>query len=121
MTAPRPAQVTHVFAGLPTADFDAALSWYERFFGRAPDRFPHDREAVWQLADSGLVYLVADTRRAGSGLLALIVDDLDGWVAGVAARGIAVGEIETLARGMRKTVVTDPDGNAITLGQPMSD
>jgi hypothetical protein len=41
--------VTHVFAGIPVADFDAALPWYERFAARPPDLVPHSREAAWQL------------------------------------------------------------------------
>jgi hypothetical protein len=57
--------MTHVFAGIPTANYSSAVRWYERFLGRPPDRFPKDEEAVWQLTDTGLVYLVGDADRLG--------------------------------------------------------
>jgi hypothetical protein len=57
------ALITHVFAGIPTGDFEIALGWYERLLGRPPDRYPHHTEAVWQLADTGLIYLVADSEQ----------------------------------------------------------
>ena len=109
--------VTHVFAGIPVSDFGAARRWYERLLGRPPDRLPHDQEAVWQLADTGLIYVVADPERAGSSLLTVIVDDLDGWLAGLARRGIAAVELDPVGAGVRRARITDPDGNLITLGQ----
>jgi hypothetical protein len=80
--------ITHVFAGIPTADFESALPWYERFLGHPPDRFPRAGEAVWQLTETGLVYLVADPERAGHTLITLIVDDLDERLDELAGRGI---------------------------------
>jgi glyoxylase I family protein len=109
--------VTHLFAGVPTANFELALSWYERFLERSPDRFPRAGEAVWQLAHGGLVYLVADARRAGNALLTLIVSDLDGWIARLERVGISHGEIEVLTGGVRKTTIVDPDGNSVSIGQ----
>ena len=46
--------VTHVFAGIPVADHEAAFEWYERLLGRPPDRLPTEDEAVWELTDAGL-------------------------------------------------------------------
>ena len=109
--------ITHVFAGIPTADFQSAVAWYERFFGRAPSRFPTEGEAVWQLSDTGLVYLVADEARAGHALVTLIVDDLDEWMRGLERRGIPPGETETLSSAVRRTSNVDPDGNTIAVGE----
>jgi predicted enzyme related to lactoylglutathione lyase len=109
--------VTHLFAGIPTADFELALSWYERFLQRSPNGFPTAGEAVWHLADAGLLYLVADDERAGHALVTLIVEDLDAWTARLKRDGMAHGEIEALTGGVRKTTILDPDGNSITLGQ----
>jgi catechol 2,3-dioxygenase-like lactoylglutathione lyase family enzyme len=108
--------VTHLFAGIPTADFAAALDWYERLLGGAPDRFPHDTEAVWQLVDNGLVYVVLDHERAGNALLTLIVDDVDGWAEQARRRGVAVPEIAA-SPGLRRTGFDDPDGNRIQIAQ----
>jgi hypothetical protein len=40
-----------LFAGIPVADYAAALKWYERLLGSPPTFFPHDTEAVWELAE----------------------------------------------------------------------
>jgi catechol 2,3-dioxygenase-like lactoylglutathione lyase family enzyme len=109
--------ITHVFAGLPVADYERARDWYERFLGRPPDRFPKEGEAVWQLTETGLIYVVHDPARAGSALLTLIVDDLDAWVDEVARRGIVCEEVETVPGAVRRTAVTDPDGNRFTVGE----
>ncbi len=109
--------ITYLFAGVPTADFALALSWYEHLLRQPPDRYPKAGEAVWQLTEAGLLYLVADRERAGNALVTLIVDDLDTWMARLARAGIAHGEVEVLSGGVRKITVLDPDGNSISLGQ----
>jgi catechol 2,3-dioxygenase-like lactoylglutathione lyase family enzyme len=97
-----------VFAGLPVSDLEPALAWYERLLGRPPDMRPHAGEAVWQLAEGALIYVVVDPERAGRGLLTLIVDDVDVELEPIARETIAAG---------RKTVFADPDGNRITFAQ----
>jgi predicted enzyme related to lactoylglutathione lyase len=109
--------ITHVFAGIPVADHGAALGWYERLLGRPPDRIPTDGDAVWQLSETGLIYVVRDAPRAGGALVTLIVDDLDAWIAEVSGRGIAAGEVDAAPGAVRRSVITDPDGNRITIGE----
>jgi hypothetical protein len=87
------------------------------FLPRSPNGFPTACEAVWHLADAGLLYLVADDERAGNALVTRIVEDLDAWIARLKRDGIAHGEIEDLTDGVRKTTILDPDGNSIILGQ----
>ena len=72
--------ITHVFAGTPVADLDLALDWYRRLTGRAPDLIPNDHEAAWSLNGTGWVYIVLDAGRAGSGLITLLVDDLESFI-----------------------------------------
>lgn len=105
----------HLFAGMPVRDFAEARAWYERLLGE-PTFFPHDTEAVWTVADDRSVYVVEDADRAGHGVVTLFVDDLDAWVAEIAARGIEPDERETYANGVRKTIYRDPDGNEIGFG-----
>jgi predicted enzyme related to lactoylglutathione lyase len=112
--------ITYVFAGIPTANYTAALPWYERLFGRQPDMLPQDEEAAWMLTDTGWIYLVADADRAGKSLLTLLVDDLDEQVAALAERGLTPDETETLADSGRKAAFIDPDGNKTTFAQPGS-
>jgi catechol 2,3-dioxygenase-like lactoylglutathione lyase family enzyme len=110
---------TEVFAGVAVADLDAGLAWYERLMGRPPDLVPNENEAAWRLAGAEWIYVVGDAHRAGNGLLALLVDDLDGLVSELTERGIPTGEIDTIPGAVRRMAIADPEGNAITFGQPL--
>lgn len=108
-------QVSYVFAGLVVSDRDQVAAWYARLFGRPADMLPNDAEAAWQLADSASLYLLADPQRAGRGVFTLVVEDLDGVLAEMAARGIAPGPVQPVGTAGRKCVISDPDGNAISI------
>jgi predicted enzyme related to lactoylglutathione lyase len=108
---------TAVFAAVQVADLDAARAWYERFVGRPPDLIPNDDEAAWQFTDSGWICIVRDAGRPGTAAVTLLLDDLDDQLARLGERGIAVGEIETYSNGVRKVVVTDPEGNTVAFGE----
>src|SRR5438105_4506675 len=110
-----PMDFTYVFAGLVVANRDRATAWYERLLGRPPTFLPNDAEAVWQLAGTASIYLLADKDRAGRGVMALVVDDLGASLAGIAARGIVTAAIEEIPGAGRKAVITDPDGNAVSI------
>jgi catechol 2,3-dioxygenase-like lactoylglutathione lyase family enzyme len=107
----------YVFGGMAVRDYDSGRAWYDAFFGRPPDLLPNDNEAAWQLNDGASVYIVGDGARAGGGLLALFVDDLDEQLRTLTERGIAAGPVEVVGGETRTAVVADPDGNKITLGQ----
>ena len=105
--------ITWFFARVAVADYPPARAWYERLMGRPPDFSPQEHEAVWQVVENGWIYVVADSERAGKGLLTLMVDDLDRHVAELRERGIAVGAIETQPGRYRKVDITDSEGNKI--------
>ncbi len=110
--------ITHVFAEIPVTNRDAAIGWYERFTGRAPDLIPNAEEAAWQLSDTGWICVNADVERAGSARHTLLVDDLDAFLAGLQQRGIAAGPVEIIGDNVRRAAVLDPDGNRLSVGQP---
>jgi hypothetical protein len=110
---------TALFAGLGTADLGVATAWYERLLGRPPDLIPNDREVAWELTDGGWIYVVADTERAGRGRLTLLVADLDAHLAALSSRGIEPESTQDIPATVRKAELRDPDGNALTLGQPL--
>ena len=112
--------MNHVFAGIGVSDLAGAREWWERLVGRPPDLIPNDNEFCWQLTESGWIYLIGDRRRAGKGLVTVLVDDLDAEIAGMAERGIEAGEVRDLPGLVRSTTVTDPDGNEIQFAQPAS-
>ncbi len=106
----------YLFAGIPVSDFGAAVAWYERLLGAPPSFFPHDTEAVWELAEHRSVYVVQRPERAGHALHTIIVDDLDTLVAAIAGRGLEPASRETFGDGVRKITYVDPDGNEIGYG-----
>jgi predicted enzyme related to lactoylglutathione lyase len=112
--------ITHIFAGIAVTDYDSALAWYKRFFGRPPDVIVTENESMWQVADTGWIYVVGDTNRAGSALLTLLVDDLQDHVAELGERGLETSAIDTVPGLYRKAVITDPEGNMISLGEDLS-
>src|SRR3954453_4216186 len=120
MTKEAPLTINHIFAGIAVADYDSALAWYKRFFGRPPDVIVKENEAMWQVADRGWIYVVGDTSRAGKALLTLLVDNLENHVAELGERGLAPGAIDTVPGLYRKVVITDPEGNMITLGEDLN-
>ncbi len=120
MAKEAPLTINHVFAGIAVADYDSALAWYKRFFGRPPDVIVTENESMWHVADTGWIYVVGDTNRAGKALLTLLVDDLEDHVAELGERGLATGAIDTVPGLYRKAVMTDPEGNMISLGEDLS-
>lgn len=108
---------THVFAGVAVTDLTVAGPWYERLFGRRPDRYPHEREAVWNLTAQGSVYVTVDSERAGAGLLTFAVSDLAAEVARLRAAGIIGDEHVSDGDGPRRLELRDADGNLVKLFQ----
>ena len=106
----------YLFAGIPVNDYATALGWYEKLLGSPPSSFPHDTEAVWELAENRLMYIVQRPEHAGHAMHTIIIDDLDTLMAEVAQRGLEPAKQETYANGVRKITYVDPDGNEIGFG-----
>lgn len=111
--------IKQLFAGVPVADYTAALAWYERLMGRAPDFIPDEQEAVWQVVENGWFYIIGNPARAGKALVTLMVDDLDRLVAELEGRGVAVGPIDTQPGLYRMAEIPDPEGNLVRFGQAL--
>jgi predicted enzyme related to lactoylglutathione lyase len=113
----RSMHISYVFAGAVVTNRNEAAAWYERLLGRSPDFLPNEAEAVWQIAETASVYLLADPARAGQGVMALVVEDMVLTLRAIEARGIETGRIEEILGAGRKCVITDPDGNAVSILQ----
>ena len=105
-----------LFAGIPVSDYTAAVSWYERLLGSPPTFLAHATEAVWELDEHRLVYVVKDPERAGHALVTLFTDDLDAVVTGISERGLEPADRETYGNGVRKVTYRDADGNEVGFG-----
>lgn len=107
--------VTHVLAVVPVRDFDASRAWYEEFFGRPPTNVPMPGIlAEWQVVDGGWVQVTAAAESAGTAMVNLAVDDLERHRAELASRGLIVGDIQRVNKGVELGTIHDPDGNTIT-------
>jgi glyoxylase I family protein len=110
-----------VMAGIAVADFDAAVTWYERLLGRRADDLPMDGLAEWHFPETGVIQVIHDADRAGSALLTLSVDDLEAHVAGLEERGLTPGAIDDKTSDkVLFATIADPEGNAITLVEQRS-
>jgi predicted enzyme related to lactoylglutathione lyase len=105
--------ISHLFAGIPTGDYEHAVAWYERLLGRPPDILPMAGEAMWSATGSASIYIVTDPDRAGQTVVTLAVHDLERLLAGLTERGIEAGPVEEVGRSGHKATVTDAEGNRI--------
>jgi glyoxylase I family protein len=106
-----------VLAAVAVDDLEAAVPWYERLFGRAPDAVPMGGLAEWRTLD-GVVQLIARPARAGQSLVTLVADDLERELTALRNRGLEPGALDdTTSDKVLLATIGDPEGNEITLVQ----
>lgn len=110
--------VGNVLGVVAVTDLDAAVTWYERFFGRPPDRRPMEGDVEWQLTSNGGLQVIQSPEHAGKGFVTLGVNDIDATLQDLAARGVKgeaqhVGEIDGMP--LRIAEFTDPAGNTVVV------
>jgi glyoxylase I family protein len=107
---------SHVLSVIPVADLDASAAWYERLLGAPPTNVPMPGIlAEWRVTSNGWIQVTVDAERAGGALLNLAIDDLDGQIDALTVRGIELGEVQGVKKGVRLLPIVDPDGNTVTL------
>lgn len=111
--------IADVSAVLPTANFEAAASWYERLVGRPADRRPMDGLAEWQLCPGGGIQVTDNAEQAGSAQVTLGVDDVEAHAAELADRELSLQVTDTASGKFRIGTIADPDGNAIVFAQTL--
>src|SRR3954447_18584962 len=104
-----------LFGVIRVAALDAALDWYERLLGKPFTFRAHETEVVWELAENRSLAVKANADPGGAEHV-VIVDDLDGLVAGISARGIEPDERQTYSNGVRKVIYRHADGNETGFG-----
>lgn len=113
-------EVSNVLAGLAVRDMTTAIDWTTRLLGRGPDARPMDGLADWHLPPSGVLQLVLDPGRAGGSVVTLHVRDIASAQAALAERGIDLPYDDTTSTKVKFGQVEDPDGNSVTLVEPLS-
>lgn len=106
--------LTKVLGVVPVAEFDDAIAWYERLFGRPADARPMTGLADWHVNENAWVQVFRDAERAGKTFLNFAVDDLAAHTAELAGRGIVLGDVTLTDKKAQLASVTDPAGNEIT-------
>jgi predicted enzyme related to lactoylglutathione lyase len=109
-------EVEIAFTGVPVRNLSSGRDFFERIFGRAADVEVAVDEVMWRVAETAWLYVVVDTARAGNGLVALSVTDLDDALVELSGRGIMPDRVEAVGGGHKATVV-DPDGNSVAIIQ----
>jgi predicted enzyme related to lactoylglutathione lyase len=104
------------FTGIPVRDLSSGSAFFARIFGRAADVEVAEDEVMWRVNDRAWLYVVVDSTRAGNGLVALSVAELDATLAELASRGITPDRVEAVGGG-RKATVRDADGNSVAIIQ----
>ncbi|ODV09254.1 MAG: glyoxalase [Pseudonocardia sp. SCN 73-27] len=105
-----------LFAGVAVSDLERAVGWFDRLLGDVETFVPNDAEHVWTVAEHRHVYVLVRPGAAGHSVVTLFVDDLDGFEAAAAGRGVEPESRETYGNGVRKLLFRDPDGNEIGVG-----
>jgi hypothetical protein len=107
--------VTDILPGVAVSDFDTALPWYEKLFGRPADDKPMEGLVEW-LFHSARLQLVEDPERAGKGTVTLVLDDIKEYYAELAQRGLSPEAIdETSSDKVLFSFISDPEGNRFAL------
>lgn len=110
-----------LFAGVAVSDLPRAVEWFDRFFGGVESFEPNDSERVWTLAERCHLYVELQPEHAGHAMVTMFVDDIGGFVAAAASRGIEAHTQEVYENGVRKAIYRDPDGNEIGVGGASGD
>jgi len=103
-----------IFAHVSCSNLQAAIDWYAKLFGRAPDRRPMDGLAEWHFTDSAEVQLFKSQDNAGHSTLTLGVLPMTPERQRLADAGLKVGEIEK-TKDYFIMRMKDPDGNLVVL------
>lgn len=104
---------------LPVSDHEAAVAWYQKWIGRAPDVAPVEGVAEWQLADNAWIQVSMDPESSGRSAIVVGVKDVESQRDACAAAGVVVGEIQDYGF-IKLAEAVDPAGNKVNFVQEVS-
>jgi predicted enzyme related to lactoylglutathione lyase len=112
--------INSVISVIPVNDFDKALSFYVKLFGRGPDIVPMEGIAEWEIVENAWIQVSIDPERAGTTTVVVGVNDIEAQCKECTGVNIAVGEIEEYPGIIKMMEMNDPDGNKISYVQDIS-
>jgi predicted enzyme related to lactoylglutathione lyase len=110
----------NVLPSLHVSAFDETVAWYERLFGREPDRRPMDGDVEWQLTPTGGLQIFRNPEHPSTTTVILGLDDLDAEVEQLRGRRIDAEPYEVASGQFRLAELTDPAGNTVILSEAKS-
>jgi predicted enzyme related to lactoylglutathione lyase len=108
----------NVLPSLHVSAFDETVAWYERLFGREPDRRPMDGDVEWQLTPTGGIQIFRNPDQPTTQTVILGLDDLDAELDGLRGRGIEAEPFDVTS--FRLAELKDPAGNTVILSEAKS-
>jgi len=108
--------ISNALASVAVANLAASRAFYERLFGRPPDRQPMANVLEWKFEGGGelQVYELAD--RAGRGSATFVVTNIEEQRAKL--KEIAANTPEIMESGrIRVVMIKDPDGNSLAFAE----
>jgi predicted enzyme related to lactoylglutathione lyase len=109
----------NVVPSLQVSAFETTVAWYERLFGRVPDRRPMDGCVEWQLTTNGGLQIFRNPDHAAAATCIIGLEDLDAFAAELDGRGISAEPFDVPSGQFRLAQLEDPSGNTIVLSQEL--
>ena len=108
--------IVNALASLAVNDLSAAVGWYEKVLGKAPDSRPMPEVAEWKFERGGWLQVYMAPARAGRGSVTLAVTSIDDQAAQLARLGIDAAQ-RSASDKVKTLMITDPDGNSIAFAE----
>ena len=111
--------ITNALASVAVTNLSASRTFYERLFGRAPDRQPMANVLEWKFEGGGELQVYQLAERAGHGSATFVVTNVDEQRARL--KDMSANAPEIIESGQFKVVmIKDPDGNSLAFAESRS-
>jgi len=109
-------KIQGLYAAVAVRDFEVAVDWYSRLFGRLPDDRPMEGLVQWRWGSAG-VQIFKDEGKSGGGRMTLVTPVMAETRRQLAEVGLEPepdikGDFGVIAQ------ILDPEGNRVTLAEP---
>jgi predicted enzyme related to lactoylglutathione lyase len=108
--------IMNAIASVAVRDLNAAVRWYEKLLGKAPDSRPMPEVAEWKFERGGWLQVYQLAERAGAGSVTLAVNNIADQTAQLDALGIDTSQRSSGDK-VKTVMITDPDGNHIAFAE----
>lgn len=110
--------IDNAIASLPVKDLKAAMSWYEKLFGRSADSTPMPEVAEWKFSGGGWLQVYQLAERAGNGSCTLAVTNLAEQLDMLDKLGIDTSQ-QSSGAAVKTVMIVDPDGNHLAFAETL--